>query len=142
MTEKTNIEEINELLIWYDNNSTKHISINYFLDFQDKLAIRSYRLAEELAEIKREYNLKYFMRKIEFNKSKKHYIDDGKSGVQAEAEANLEVEKLQKAETDWESVGFRLEQLLRQINRILQAIQQRISFMKYEMQRTDSQQTT
>lgn len=142
MGEKTNLEEIKLLLFWYDNNSIK-ADINKLLEMQDKLAIRSYTLAEELAEMKKEYNFAYFTRKIEFNKAKSHYINEKKKGVSAsDTEANLDVEDIQEKEVEFESLGYKLENLLRQINKILQATQQRISYLKIELEKTKKQNTT
>jgi len=138
----TNIEEIKKLLDWYDKNSGR-AGINALLDAQDKIAIRSYTLAGELAEIKRNYNLSYFDRKIGFNKAKQNFIQKRKmTGTEADANANIEVEELQRVETEYETVGYRLEVLLRQLNKILSALQQRISFLKAEEIQTRSQNQT
>lgn len=142
MAKNTNIEEIEQLLEWYDNNSS-NANITTLLDVQDKIAIRSYTLAEQLAEIKKSYNFAYFTRKIEFNKAKSHYINTKNKGVSAaDVEATLDIQSTQEKEIEFESIGYKLENLLRQLNKILQAIQQRISFLKYEYQETKSQQTT
>ena len=138
----TNIEEIQVILDWYFEHSDK-ANINDLLKAQDKIAIRSYTLSEELGNIKKDYNFAYFTRKIEFNKAKSHYINTKSKGVSAaDVEANLDVQSLQEKEIEFESLGYKLENLLRQLNKILQSIQQRISFLKYEYQKVESQNKT
>jgi hypothetical protein len=135
------VEEIFTGLQWYERNSTK-CTIEKILNIQDKLSIRGYYLAEQLSEIKKEYNLAYFARKIEFNKAKKHYIDGGSKIGEAEPKATLDVKDIQEEEVMYESLGYRLEILLRQLNKILDSMAQRISYLKQEKQRVLKQDQT
>lgn len=138
----SNIEKIDQILKWYQNH-LNHENIPDLLKIQDRIAIISYRMAEELSEIKKEYNLLYFARKIEFNKQKNHLINEmNKKNYEADASANMFVEEIQKDEVEYESAGYKLETLLRQLNKVMDSLQQRISYLKIEQQKTPHQNQT
>ena len=135
------LEEIQEMLSYYKSNY-KNLEINNLLDFQDKLSINSYFLAEEVAKIKAEYNFDYYNRKIEFSKSKQGFINQSKKNYEADNLASIETQQLLNTEVEFESVGFRLELLLKQVNKILSAVNQRISYLKFEKNQTNIQNQT
>jgi len=136
------LEKIRAELNWYGKNGDI-ASIEKLLKLQDNLAIRSYFLADQLGGIKTEYNHAYFSRKIEFNKAKAGFLNNKKMTLGAsEMEAILDVEDIQRKEIELESLGYKLELLLRQVNRVIQATQQRISFLKQEKESTRKQNTT
>jgi len=140
--QKTVLDEVKEILDYYYENS-QDIIIEDLLRMQDKVAILGYRLAEELAEIRKQYNWAYFTRKIEFNKAKSHYIGERQMKIgESDVEAHLDVEQQQKKELEFENMGYQLENVLRQLNKVLSAVQQRISYLKFEKQRTQNQNTT
>lgn len=141
MSNLTNIEKINEYLNWYSNHLNTQ-SIESLLKIQDRIAIVSYRMAEELAEIKRDYNLTYFARRIEFNKAKNRMIIENKKNYEADALAMIETEHIQKDEVEFESAGYRIEVLLKQLNKIMDSLQQRISYLKTEKIKTNNQNQT
>lgn len=132
------VKEITKMIDYYSKNYKK-LSINQLLDFQDKLSAFSYYLADEMATMKDHYNSYYFARKINFNKKKQAYINNGDSAAKAETSANVDVEEYYDKELEFESMGYRLDVLLRQVNKILNSVQQRISFLKLEHESSKKQ---
>lgn len=134
----TVLEEIEGGLTWYNNNSDKS-NPSELLRWQDEMAIRSYWLASMLAEAKRKYNGSYFMRKITVAKKEQTLISAGHKIGEAKAEALIQAEAQYRQEQEQEAEAVRCDILLRQVNKILQASQQRISYEKSEFERTQNQ---
>jgi len=133
------LEELEAGLIWYNNNSYKS-NPSELLKWQDEMAIRSYWLASMLAEANKKYNGSYFMRKITVAKKEQTLIKAGHKIGEAKAEALIQAEKQYKEEQDAEAEAVRCDILLRQVNKVLQASQQRISYEKSELERTQKNQ--
>jgi hypothetical protein len=131
------INEIRKLVEAY-KKQYKTLNISQLLNLRDKLATYSFNLAEISADAKDAYNTNLYINRIEFNRQKQHYMNEGKSGTQAEAMANTDkgVEESLDAKLGAESWGYRADVLLRQVNKILEALNQRISFLKYEYEKT------
>lgn len=133
------IEEISKGIQWYFENSVK-ASIDVLMEFQDKMTAYSFWMAEITADQKKDYNLKYFSRKIEVAKSKQGFIKNQKSPVnKAEIDAVIENEDILKAEVEAESYTYKCDLLLKQTNKLLDAIRQRISFLKDEKRHSTTQ---
>ena len=135
------IEEIQEMIEYYESIYDK-ISIDQAMRFQDKLSVYSFYLADELAGYKQQYNDFHILRKLEFNRKKQALISKESYPVsKAEAEANTTelFEKYYKRESEFESVGYRLDLLLKQVNRILSSVQQRVSYLKLEFDKSKTQ---
>lgn len=139
-------EDIDELFVqlelgleWYNVFSTK-AKLPKLLEWQDQMAIRSYYIAEMLANAKADYNSKYFIRKIAVAKKQVNLIKAGTAIGQAQPEALIEAEKELEAEQKSEATAVKFDILLKQINKVLQASQQRISFEKEEYNRTQYNQ--
>ena len=130
------IESIERLLAeYYNKGAGQHIT--ELLDIQDKLAIHSYRLAEMAANAKNEYNGCYFIRKISVGKNVQGLMNSRKiSKAQAQVEADIMSEEDFKAELDAEGEAYKYDMLVGQTNKVLSAIQQRISYLKTEKQNT------
>jgi hypothetical protein len=130
------IESIERLLAeYYNKGAGQHIT--ELLDIQDKLAIHSYRLAEMAANAKNEYNGCYFIRKISVGKNVQGLMNSRKiSKVQAQVEADIMSEEDFKAELDAEGEAYKYDMLVSQVNKVLSAIQQRISYLKTEKNNT------
>jgi hypothetical protein len=107
--------------------------IDGLLLWQDKLSIHSYRLAQMTADSKTIYNGNYFIRKITVNKQQQSIMATRKlSKAQANLEADILSEELFKKELESEGLTYKYEMLLNQVNKILSAMQQRISYLKTE----------
>lgn len=128
-------------LAWYNDNSDK-AKLPQLLKWQDEMAIRSYYLAEIIGDAKGEYNNKYFIRKLTVARKELTLIKADNPIGRAKAEALVQAEPQIKAELEAETYAIKCDILLRQVNKILQASQQRISFEKEEWSRTKSQQQT
>lgn len=122
-------------LAWYSDNSNK-AKLPQLLEWQDQMAIRSYYIAEMLANAKGDYNSKYFIRKIAVAKKQVNLIKAGTAIGQAQPEALIAAEKELEAEQKSEAIAVKFDILLKQVNKVLQASQQRISYEKEEYNRT------
>lgn len=120
-----------EIISEYDQKS-QNMVIEAIMYARDRLAAQSYFLAEESSKFKNEYNEKYFTKKIEVLRSKHNLILKGHKIGAADAEAMVENEKHVKAELTAEGRAYRADLLLRQVNQVLSAMQQRISFLKLQ----------
>lgn len=137
----TILEQINDVIQAY-NKSYKTLSIDDLLNAKDKLVTLNFNLAEEVAEAKKSYNYGYYIRKINIVKAKNRFINQGTSAVAAEAKALEEFAGDLKTELDREAFSHRLDLLLRQSNKVVDAIQQRVSFLKTEKQNAEYGQNT
>lgn len=127
------LKEIESYLAQYfERGST--MSINELLDIQDKVSIHSYRLAEMAAEAKTDYNTNFFTRKITINRQMQSLINAkiSKAAAQVQAESSKVGAEMMESEMQSESLAFKYDLLLNQVNKILSAIAQRVSFLKQE----------
>ena len=126
------VKEIELILSDYFNKGSSQ-DIDGLLLWQDKLSIHSYRLAQMTADSKTIYNGNYFIRKITVNKQQQSMMATRKlSKAQANLEADILSEELFKKELESEGLTYKYEMLLNQVNKILSAMQQRISYLKTE----------
>jgi len=125
-------KEAEKIIDWYIKNSNREQSINIILTARDRLAGYSYYIAQQVAETKTEYNLAYYIRKIQVNKSTQGFINNKIAISKAKIDAELENEALIKTEIELEAQTYRADLLLKQINKILDAISQRIAYLKVE----------
>ena len=130
------LEEINKIISWWINLKQGFTDIDLIIYSQQKLSGHAYYLAEESATVKENYNAGYFMRKINVAKSKNSFINQGKSAAAAETAAIEKNEDFYETEMRNESHAYKLDLLLKQVNHILSAMQQRISYLKQEKQNT------
>lgn len=111
----------------------KTSSIDTLLNASDWFSIQATRLAEFLANFKENYNKYYYIRKLNFAQSKQGFINDKKMSVaQAEVESAIECAEYLDKELKTQSTAYRVELLLKQVNILIQTIQQRISYLKIE----------
>ena len=126
------IEEVNKLIDSYER-SIESQNLSGLIVLRDRLAINSYRLAQESSEMKRDYNQSYFIRKISINKSTQGFITNKKLPKnKAETLSLIENEEIYAKEIELESMAYQYDLLLRQVNKILEAMAQRISYLKTE----------
>lgn len=129
------LKKVGDVISWYQENYNTE-NIHLLLRSKDNLVTLNYNLAEEVAEHKKLYNIHYFIRKIAINKTKNSYINQKKSAVESQNIAEIEQADKLEAELEAEAISFRLDLLLKQSNKIVDAMQQRISFMRYELENT------
>ena len=125
------IEKIGKLLVWYENNCDK-ATVLRLIEFQDKLSLLSCNLATITARAKGSHLRAYFERKHTFSIKKLGFIKEGLKIGTAEEQAQTEIEGLTEKEIQTEEIADSLMLELRQVNKVLSAVQQRISFMKTE----------
>jgi hypothetical protein len=131
MQDKAIIDKIEKLLDWYSNFGG-NTTIENLLDFQDKLSLLSVNLAHITALSKGSYLRTYFQRKFTFSTKKIDWIKKGSSAAKADEQARLLIGDIKEVEIQEEEYSDLLTLKLRQINRVLQAVQQRISYQKNE----------
>ena len=126
------INEIQRVIDWY-NKECHTAPIETLLAAQDKLSTLSWYLANEAADIKTDYNFKYFTRKISVSKQKQTLMQK-MSGIKADAESIVNSEAEYKAEIEAESMAYRFDLILKQTNKVISSLSQRISYLKTEKQ--------
>lgn len=131
------ILKIIKLQLEYYYKHWPKVNIDKLLELQDKLSVNSYYLAELYSEaysnyLEKIYNTK--TKKIKTFLSKKAEKIEDKSLTDKLAEKISEDESLSEwsAELFVEAERERLKTLLYQVNKTLDAIQQRISYLKLE----------
>lgn len=128
------INKIEQLLTWYDSNCTK-AQIKQLLQFNDQLSLLSVNLASICAKAKGSYLRVYFERKYTFSTKKLDWIKEGSSAAKAEEQARLEIGAIKESEIQREEEADGYNLMLRQVNKVLSSVQQRISFEKAEYER-------
>ena len=129
------LAEIYDHLKWYSGLGSE-ASIDELLDRRDKLAVLSYGLAQEAGNRFIEYNGFYFIRAIHVAKAINAMVKDGLAVNKAENEAKEQNEEILQQEKDAEGQSFLADKLLKQVNAVLNAMNQRISYLKQEKQQT------
>lgn len=135
---ESTIENIGKLIEWYHSNGSKS-HIPELLTAKDRLCVYSWHLANECAELKREYGVAYFKRKISINRVKQALMMEKYTATRADAVSIAENEDKLESEMQAESNAFRADLLLNQCNTIIRAIEQRVSFMKQELNNSKAQ---
>ena len=117
-------------------------SIEKLLDIQDEIAIRTLTLATFVGDYKQSYNGAYFNRRIAIAKKSIALQNKGSKMGAADSQALIDNADKYEVEQAHESTAVSLDLILRATNTILDAIQQRISFMKQEKMITRQQNQT
>lgn len=128
------LEEVGKIMEWYYENA-KDPHIEKLIKTRDRLAALSYNLAYMAGQLKGDYNAKYYIRKMEVSKKKQWYRKELKQGLgAAEVDAEVDTQQFVKDELQAETDAYTCELLLRQVNRVLDAMHQRIGFMRSEQE--------
>ena len=130
------LEKLKEQIDFYYKTSDK-MGIEQLLKMQDVIAWNSYYLAELYAEAYMEYIEKFYLSKTKkvktfLTKKAEKITEKGLTDKLAEAMATDESLAEFWNEIFWEAQTEKLKTLLKQVNIVLQAIQQRISYLKSE----------
>lgn len=128
---KETLDNISEIIEWYKEHSSG-AGIHILLDARDKLSGHSYNLAEFTADLKVEYNSKYFIRKINIAKSKQAFLNENMTLGKAENEALVKHQEIYNAQIEAEADAYKADLLLRSVYKVLDAMSQRISTLKQE----------
>jgi hypothetical protein len=126
------LEEIAKLLKWYDANY-RTATAERLIYLRVRLSTLSYNLGQMLVDAKSSYNARYFIRKISVSRSMQGLVNDKQFSIKiAEEQAKTDNESKLKEEVEAESSAYGCEVLLRQCNRILDTLNQQISFLRKE----------
>ena len=125
------IEEIKNILNWYYQNSSS-ANITELLDAQDKLSIWACNLGEFSANLFTQFNNQYLIRRIGIAKSKQSLIKNGSAIGRADNDSLIENEELYKQEIQSQSDANSADILLKQTNKVIDAMRTRISYLKSE----------
>lgn len=127
------LQTISDLLESYEAEGAT-MSVPALLNLQDSLSVNSYRLAAMAAEAKSKYNGDVFTKKITINRQTQALINAqmSKAAATVQAESSKIGEEMIQAELESEAIAYKLDLLLGQVNKVLSAIQQRISYAKQE----------
>lgn len=120
-----------DLIQWYHDNC-KTPDIEKLLAVRDRLATLSYNIAFISADFKTRYNTNYYIRKIEVAKAKQGFINSGKNVSQSETQSIISGAEFIKSEIEAEADSYKIDLLLKQVNKILDAMGQRIAFARAE----------
>ena len=134
------IKEIKEILNWYFKNGSK-ASIDDLLINQDRLSVWACNLGEFSGELFGQFNKQYLIRRLGIAKSKQALIKQGSAIGKADNEALIENQALYKDETQSQIDANNADILLRQTNRVLDAMRTRISYLKAEKDNSKNSQT-
>jgi hypothetical protein len=129
-------EEIGKIVTWYAKTKPNETQLIELLDNIDRLTALLWLYADFVAEAKVEYNRKYFVRKIEVSREKMNLVNSGLDMNKAETEAMLAKELEFEMEQEAEAVCYKADLLLKQGNRVVDAMRTRISFYKQEKQQS------
>lgn len=126
------LESIEELINSYERSILSN-DIAGLIQLRDRLAISSFRLAQAATEYRGDYNRAYLGRKISVNNAALRLMKDHHFTVsKADKEAfDLNKGKYEK-ELEAQTLNDQYDILLRQVNKILEAMSQRISYLKTE----------
>ncbi len=134
MQDQEIITKVEQLLNWYNNNNDTS-DILKLLDFQDKLSLLSVNLGRMNAISKGVALRSYFDRKYTFSVNKMSYINAGEAIGKSEELATVSSKAKKEQEIEDIEYSEMLNTMLKQINKVLSACQQRISFKKVEWER-------
>jgi hypothetical protein len=131
------ITEIGNILSWYKSKG-QTATIDNLLRAKDKLAVNSWYLAEQAADMKSEYNMSYFQRKINIGRAKQEMTSKGMPVNRAEIDSLIQNEGLFKSEILKEAAAYRMDLLVGQTNMVIRAIEQRVSYLKREKEQVNA----
>ena len=129
-------QNISQIVTWYAKTKPNETQLVELLDNMDRLTGYLWLYADYVADAKREYNLKYFTRKVSVSKEKMNLINSGLAVNKAEVEAMLANETQFQLEQEAEAICYKADLLLRQGNRVVEAMRSRLSYYKQEKQQS------
>jgi len=130
-------EKINKYETLYET-----ASIDWLLQAQDWFSIQNCRLSDLVADIKHEYNTYYYNRKISIAQATQSLMNEGATKGKAENNSLVENKDLLKSELDSQALAYRIELLMKQVNILINSINQRVSYLKSEKQNMSKTNTT
>jgi len=127
------LEKVSKQIDWYGATSNK-ATIDQLLNCKDKLVGYNYHLAELTSNYFLDYSMCYYIRKIKVARLKNVLIKNKSAIGTAESIATEQSANELENQVKNEAMAQRLDNLLRQSNKVVDAITQRISVLKKEME--------
>jgi len=119
---------------WHEFNDAGTVEDK--LTRQNELAVLSWYLAKESADAKTKYNVDAFMRNINTDRTTQKLIEEkSMTKAKAEIDARLINREYYEEYLQSQAYAYKLDILIKQVNRILSAMQQTISYDKEELKR-------
>jgi len=125
------LNKISTQINWYSAHSNK-ATIEQLLDCKDLLVGYNYHLAELMSTYFLNYTKCYYIRKIKVARVKNVLIKNKTAIGTAESIATEQSANEFEQEVENEAMAQRLDNLLRQSNKVVDAISQRVSVLKKE----------
>jgi len=125
------LQHITDIIDWYSEKSTG-ATIDEILDRRDQLSGYCYHMAEMAADLKIEYNSRYFIRKINVAKSKQAFLNEGHTLGKSENDALVKHQEAYNAQIEAEADAYKADVLLKSCYKVLEAMSQRLSWLKQE----------
>ena len=107
-------------------------TIDQLLRWKDLLVGYNYHLAEVVSEYFKNYSRSYYIRKIKISRVKNRLVKEGNPVTASESQAVEEAAQEYETELEYEATAERLNNLLRQSNKVVEAMAQRVSVLKTE----------
>jgi len=132
MVEET-IKNIEASLDWYAKNC-EVATIKDLMRMSDKVSIWSVTLASIVAQADGHYLIDYFNRRCYEAERQSFHVANGDSQAISKEKALLETKNsgLRQNEIDSQVAAKSSQLMLRQVNKVLDSVRQRISFLKME----------
>jgi len=127
------LSEIERILSWY-KVKCQECDLSTLMASRDKLSVLSYDLAKDVAIAQTNYNSAHFIRRISVNRTANNLIKEKMAVNKANIEAIEANQAHYQNESTKESEAFMNNILLKQVNQVLAAMQQRISLQTKELQ--------
>ena len=128
------LKEVDSILRWFYQTKEKPLPI--LIDKKEKLSVLSFYVAEQLSDLKAQYNLKYYDRRISFTRSVNRQIKEGAPVSKAEYIGREETNDILQEEMEIENLAYRLENILKSIKQVLDAMRDSFVYLKAEYDRT------
>jgi len=119
---------------YYSDSET--MSITTLLSFRDQLVTHNAFLSSELAKSHNRFGISYMKQKINQAISKNNYIKDGSKIGEAETKATIAIEEETRNRVNAESEYQRIKLLFQSVNKVDDAVSQRISCLKKEYEQS------
>lgn len=123
-------------LIRQYGDAGEQMPVGDLLTLQDKLTVLCVNLSRKTGNGYKGYVKSYGARKIEQSRKVRELIANGASVSKAEKEVNDDIAEAINNESEMDGEAKTMELMLTSFNKVVGAIQQRISFEKQEMRNT------
>ena len=131
------IKKIEQLIDHYENHFDK-MSIDGLLNMSDKFAILNCRLGDIMVDYSHTYLKTYLDRKLMNAGLKIGFQSSGDSNAKATDKAQLQIKGVKDKEISHEIDFMYVKEKRRSVEKLLQSIQQRISYLKQEKNRMNN----